>query len=114
MRTLAALGIAICFLIFGASGLNNGLVRTPPMGWMSWTKFYCEIDCKKHPTACINEDLYASMAERMAKDGYLDVGYEYVHIDDCWMSMHRDGADRLTANSTRFPHGIKWLADHVR
>lgn len=105
--------IAYLGLIGIVLGLNNGLVRTPPMGWMSWTKFYCEIDCTKHPTACINEDLYAAMAERMAKDGYKDVGYEFVHIDDCWMSMQRDPAGRLTANSTRFPHGIKWLADHV-
>uniref|UniRef100_A0A914ZGG7 Alpha-galactosidase n=1 Tax=Panagrolaimus superbus TaxID=310955 RepID=A0A914ZGG7_9BILA len=49
----------------------------------------------------------------MAKDGYKDVGYEYIHIDDCWMSMQRDRAGRLTANATRFPHGIKWLADYV-
>uniref|UniRef100_A0AC34FXS2 Alpha-galactosidase n=1 Tax=Panagrolaimus sp. ES5 TaxID=591445 RepID=A0AC34FXS2_9BILA len=102
------------FLFFAiVESLNNGLVRTPPMGWMSWTKFYCEIDCVNHPKACINEDLYASQADRMAKDGYKDVGYEYIHIDDCWMSMQRDRAGRLTANATRFPHGIKWLADYV-
>lgn len=51
------------------------------MGWMSWTKFYCEIDCERHPYACINEQLYKDMADRMAEDGYVDVGYEYVHID---------------------------------
>jgi hypothetical protein len=101
------------FIFVAVEGLNNGLVRTPPMGWMSWTKFYCEIDCIKHPKACINEDLYASQADRMAKDGYRDVGYEYIHIDDCWMSMHRDRAGRLTPNATRFPHGIKWLANHI-
>lgn len=28
------------------------------MGWMSWTKFYCEIDCEHNPFSCINEDLY--------------------------------------------------------
>jgi alpha-N-acetylgalactosaminidase len=35
------------------------------MGWMSWTKFYCEIDCVKYPHACINEDLYKSQADRL-------------------------------------------------
>ena len=105
--------LLILVLLELACGLNNGLVRTPPMGWMSWTKFYCETDCVKHPHACINEDLYATMADWMAKDGYADVGYEYVHIDDCWMSMNRDPNGRLTANSTRFPHGIPWLANYV-
>jgi hypothetical protein len=39
-------------------GLDNGLARTPPMAWMSWSKFFCEIDCEKHPRSCINEQLY--------------------------------------------------------
>lgn len=25
--------------------LNNGLARTPPMGWLSWERFKCQIDC---------------------------------------------------------------------
>ncbi|KAE9551960.1 hypothetical protein FO519_004836 [Halicephalobus sp. NKZ332] len=108
------IGVSLILALFGSAyGLNNGLVRTPPMGWMSWTKFYCEIDCVKHPHACINEELYAVMAERMAKDGYADVGYQYIHIDDCWMSMSRDRDGRLTANSTRFPRGIPWLASYI-
>lgn len=51
------------------------------MGWMSWTKFYCEVDCERHPFGCINEQLYKDMADRMAEDGYREAGYEYVHID---------------------------------
>ena len=45
--------------------LDNGIARLPPMGWMSWTAFYCEMDCVKHPTACINEQLYKDMADRL-------------------------------------------------
>ena len=37
------------------------------MGWMSWTKFYCQIDCVKYVNACINADLYMSQADRMGK-----------------------------------------------
>lgn len=36
-----------------------------------------------------------------------------VNIDDCWMADSRDSQGRLVANQTRFPHGIKWLADQV-
>ena len=48
----------LLFLFATAYGLDNGLARTPPMGWMSWAKFYCEIDCQRHPFSCINEQLY--------------------------------------------------------
>ena len=52
-------------LVSTVVALDNGLARTPPMGWMSWTAFYCEMDCVKHPTACINEQLYKDMADRL-------------------------------------------------
>jgi alpha-galactosidase len=28
----------VIFVIDGANGLNNGVGRTPPMGWNSWNK----------------------------------------------------------------------------
>ena len=33
--------------------LENGLARTPPMGWMDWERFRCNIDCKADPKNCI-------------------------------------------------------------
>jgi len=50
--------LILIFLATVINALDNGLARTPPMGWMSWTKFYCEIDCAHHPFSCINERLY--------------------------------------------------------
>ena len=32
-----------------AVGLDNGLARSPPMGWMSWEIFRCEADCETNP-----------------------------------------------------------------
>ena len=55
---------------------DDGHVLTPPMGWLSWTRFMCETDCNKHPKGCINENLYKEQADRMAADGFKDVGYE--------------------------------------
>ncbi|VDL68415.1 unnamed protein product [Nippostrongylus brasiliensis] len=52
---------------FTASALDNGLARTPPMGWMSWTAFYCQMDCVKFPKACINENLYMEMADALGE-----------------------------------------------
>ncbi|KAH7673231.1 Melibiase family protein [Aphelenchoides avenae] len=83
------------------------------MGWMSWSKYYCEVDCGRHPRNCINEQLYKDMADRIAEDGYLQAGYEYVHVDDCWMARSRSSDGRLAANATRFPSGISGLASYV-
>ena len=33
--------------------LNNGLARTPPMGWMTWERFRCNTDCENDPDNCI-------------------------------------------------------------
>ncbi|KAL7074986.1 hypothetical protein ACQ4LE_006182 [Meloidogyne hapla] len=103
-------------LIKNFLALENGLARTPPMGWMSWTVFYCEIDCFKYPTGCINEQLYKDMADKLVEGGYKDAGYVSVHVDDCWEARERDSNGKLVANQTRFPSGIKSLADymHVR
>jgi len=101
-------------LIALISSLDNGLVLTPPMGWLSWERFTCQTDCVNHPKDCISERLYMDMADRLASDGFRDVGYEFVNIDDCWLEKERDAqTGKLVADRTRFPHGIKWLADYI-
>uniref|UniRef100_A0A0X3Q2B0 Alpha-galactosidase n=1 Tax=Schistocephalus solidus TaxID=70667 RepID=A0A0X3Q2B0_SCHSO len=94
--------------------LDNGLARTPPMGWMSWQRYRCQTDCVNYPTECINEDLIRRTAEHMARDGWLSKGYQYIVIDDCWPEMERDpSTKRLRPNSSRFPSGMKNLSDFV-
>ncbi len=93
--------------------LNDGSVRTPPMGWLSWERFACEIDCDKYPYPCINEQLYKDMTDRLAADGFKEFGYEYVNLDDCWSEKERDSSHKLVADKKRFPNGIKGLADYV-
>lgn len=53
------------------------------------------------------------MAQRLIIDGYADVGYKYVNIDDCWMAKERDKSGNMVADPMRFPHGIRFLADFV-
>nr|XP_042906106.1 alpha-N-acetylgalactosaminidase isoform X2 [Parasteatoda tepidariorum] len=93
--------------------LDNGLALTPPMGWLSWLRFVCNIDCKEDPLNCISEKLYMDMADEMVAEGFKDAGYEYVNVDDCWMAKERDSSGKLVPNSERFPSGIKALADYV-
>jgi len=106
--------VALLSLVSVASALQNGLARTPPMGWISWQRFRCNIDCKNDPNGCISEKLYMDMADRMAADGYKEAGYEYVNIDDCWASKQRDPKTmKLVPDPERFPSGMKALADYV-
>ncbi|KAK3593553.1 hypothetical protein CHS0354_018638 [Potamilus streckersoni] len=93
--------------------LNNGLARTPPMGWLSWQRFRCNTNCEEDPDNCISEKLYMRMAELLVKEGYQKVGYEYVNIDDCWAAKERGPDGRLIADPDRFPSGIKALANYV-
>jgi alpha-N-acetylgalactosaminidase len=100
-------------LLATAFSLDNGLGLTPPMGWMTWEQYHCTVDCKMHPKTCISEGLLVDTIDAMAADGWLELGYEYVNIDDCWMGSGRDKDGKLYGNTTRFPHGIKWLADYA-
>lgn len=33
--------------------LDNGLARTPPMGWLHWERFLCATDCVADPRSCV-------------------------------------------------------------
>ncbi|OQV16461.1 Alpha-N-acetylgalactosaminidase [Hypsibius exemplaris] len=94
-------------------GLNNGLALTPPMGWLAWERFRCNVDCKNDPHNCIGEVLFLEMAEKMASGGFRDAGYEYIILDDCWMNMTRDSNGFLIADPERFPSGIPFLSDYI-
>jgi alpha-galactosidase len=95
------------------NSLNNGLALTPPMGWISWAIFQGRTWCEKYPDSCLNEQNVKAMADRMATDGYKELGYQYVNIDDCWSEHQRDSSERLVADKKRFPNGMKALADYV-
>lgn len=82
--------------------LDNGLARTPPMGWNSWNKFGCNV----------SDALIREVADAISSNGMREAGYEFVTIDDCWQVARRaDG--QIVPDSVRFPHGMKALGDYV-
>ncbi|CAD0203049.1 unnamed protein product [Chrysodeixis includens] len=93
--------------------LDNGLALTPPMGWLTWERFRCITDCKKYPKECISENLIKRTADRMVSDGYLDAGYQYLGIDDCWLERNRSSDGRMVPDKERFPNGMKAVADYI-
>ncbi len=96
---------ALLFMLAPAIGhaLDNGLARTPPMGWNSWNKYACK---------GLNEKVVRDTADAMASNGMKDAGYQYVIMDDCWQTS-RDAQGNIVADPERFPSGIKALADYV-
>jgi alpha-galactosidase len=84
------------------AALDDGLARTPPMGWNSWNKFGCNV----------SEDLIKTMADAMVSSGMKDAGYQYIVIDDCWQ-ISRDKEGNIIPDPQRFPSGMKALADYV-
>lgn len=101
------------FLNGRATGLDNGLALTPPMGWMSWERFRCNTDCEGDPEFCIGENLYKQMADMLVVGGYKDVGYNTVIIDDCWLDHKRSEEGKLQPDPKRFPGGIEGVSDYV-
>nr|XP_039259385.1 alpha-N-acetylgalactosaminidase-like [Styela clava] len=103
----------IVYICARCSGMNNGVARTPPMGWLAWERFRCVIDCKTYPDSCISEKLFTDMADRLVEDGWKDVGYKLVNIDDCWSSKQRNDVNELEPDPERFPSGIPYLANYM-
>jgi alpha-galactosidase len=86
-----------------AQALGNGLALAPPMGWNDWNAYGCNV----------SEQLVEQTALAMHNDGMQAAGYEYVNIDDCWMSSSRAANGDLVANPSKFPDGIAAVASYV-
>jgi len=79
---------------------DNGLAKTPPMGWNSWNKFAERVD-----DATVRE-----IADAMVGSGMKDAGYVYINIDDTWEG-DRDAQGNIQSNR-KFPD-MKALAAYV-
>ncbi len=79
---------------------DNGLARTPPMGWNSWNKFHDLFD----------DATVRAAADAMVASGMNKAGYSYIIVDEGW-SSYRDSSGKITGNA-RFPD-MKALAAYV-
>lgn len=111
---LLCLTVLNVFLVITVESLDNGLAIQPPMGWMAWERFRCNINCTEDPDNCISEKLIVQMCDKMVAGGFRDAGYTYIALDDCWAEKRRDPlTGKLVPDRTRFPRGMKALADYV-
>ena len=86
-----------------AYALDNGLARTPPIGWNSWNSFHCDVSAK----------LVEETADAMVTSGMKAAGYVYVNIDDCWLLKKRSPRGDLVPDPRKFPRGIAAVAAYV-
>jgi alpha-galactosidase len=96
-------GILSVVTLTPAYALDNGLARTPPMGWNSWNSFRCDVNAK----------LVEATADAMVASGMRAAGYVYVNIDDCWLLKKRGRGGGLVPDPRKFPRGIEAVAAYV-
>jgi len=87
----------------GGTTSTGALAATPPMGWNSWNKF----------GGSITDTLVRGIADAMVSTGMQAAGYQYINIDDMWQASSRDSSGNIAPDSTKFPNGMKALADYV-
>lgn len=83
--------------------IGDTLALTPPMGWNSWNTFADNI----------SDSLVRQIADSLVATGMRDLGYQFINIDDFWQLVERDEKGHLQIDKTKFPNGIKPLADYI-
>jgi alpha-galactosidase len=90
-------------ILAGGTTATGVLAATPPMGWNSWNKF----------AGNITDTLVRGIADAMVSTGMQAAGYQFINIDDMWQAANRDSSGNIVPDGTKFPNGMKALADYV-
>jgi hypothetical protein len=88
--------------------------QTPVMGWSGYNRFMQNSGhCDKAGSSGYNETTVIETMEALISTPLAKAGYIYLNLDDCWIAENRTSDGKLTADPTRFPHGMKWLAEQA-
>jgi len=90
---------------FAAMAIDDGLARTPPMGWNPCNHFGWGNS--------VNETLIRQCVDSIVSSGMKAAGYTYINLDAGWCARDRDASGNFVASPSAFPSGIKALADYV-
>lgn len=96
IATLLASAFSVC--TFGQT-----TPKGPTMGWSSWNTYGCNISA----------NLIKSQANAMVSQGFKSVGYQYINIDDGFQGGRNKETGELLINKSRFPNGLKEVADYI-
>jgi len=73
------------------------------MGVSTWGSVGCNVD----------EKAVLDIADSLVQLGLRDSGYTTIQIDDCWSNKSRSASGEIQPNSTKFPRGMKFVAEYV-
>lgn len=109
---VAALWAGVCLAVStvtagSAAALDNGLARTPYMGWNTY------FGVGGAPQGTLTEQAVEQAADALVATGLRDAGYRIVWLDGGWFSGERDADGNQVGNRTRFPDGMKAVADYI-
>lgn len=91
-----------CAMTAAAIAVSAAHASTPVMGWSSWNSFRVNI----------SDSLIMKQADALVSTGLSRAGYDHINVDDGFFG-HRDQAGRMQPHPTRFPGGMKRVADHI-
>ena len=86
--------------------LDKTVFRRAPAGWCSWYIYWQGVTEEE---VVKNTDWLTANLKQF--------GCEFVQIDDGWQGKGHGGGenrDWYVTDRTKFPHGMKWLADYIR
>ena len=97
-------GILLLLLATAISTSANTSPRpkVPIMGWSSWNNYRINI----------HENLIKNQADAMVSSGMKNAGYQFINIDDGFFGG-RDANGHLLSHPTKFPGGMKAVADYI-
>lgn len=75
----------------------------PFMGWLSWNAVQSEV----------SEAIVKQVADLFEEKGLYECGWNTVMMDDWWHADSRAADGKPQPNPTRFPNGVKAVADYV-
>ena len=75
----------------------------PTMGWSSWNTYGVNI----------NDELIRRQADAMVSTGLSSVGFDHINIDDGFFGGRNTETGELIVHPTRFPDGLKVVADYI-
>lgn len=109
LLNVTTVGGFFCALLVAPSfAVDNGLGLTPQMGYNSWYDLMC--------SPLMNETVLRSRADFFVTNGFKDLGYEYINLDDCFIAPGASGRDangNLVEDPATFPSGMRSLSDYI-
>lgn len=99
-----ALVVAHAMLASVVVGLDNGLGKTPLMGYGTWNDLGCN---------GVTADYVTKIADALVYHGLKSLGYTYLNVDDCWAVSRDTVSEELTPERRDFPNGMRAVAAYV-